>query len=119
MNNQMKSKPKQSTTSPGCQRKLRLGALLLSAAVLASSLPYLLPGFFHESAAAQDKDKPQISQTALRQIEALIQEKESRTPEQKKIDSQLLYKLKQDRGEQFAPGLEKLAITVQEEADGR
>jgi uncharacterized repeat protein (TIGR01451 family) len=78
------------------------------------SLPRLSPG----SAAAQGEEKPKLSQNALSQIQALIEEKESRTPEQQKIDSQLLYKLKQDRGEQIAPGVEKLAVGVRENADG-
>src|SRR5262249_37974814 len=71
------------------------------------------------SVAAQGEEKTRISETALRQIEALMQEKESRTPEQKKIDSQLLYRLKQKRSGRIAPGVENLVIGVQEGADGR
>src|SRR5262245_27036894 len=67
------------------------------------------------SVAAQDE---RMSQSALRQIEALIEEKESRTPSQKKIDSQLLYRLKQKRGERIASGVESLAMGVREAADG-
>jgi hypothetical protein len=72
---------------------------------------HFLPG----SASAQEG---KISEGALRQIEALIEEKDSRTPAQKKIDSQLLYKLKQKRGERIAPGVESLATAVREAADG-
>src|ERR1044071_9312678 len=43
-----------------------------------------------------------ISETAARQIDALIAEKESRTPAQQKIDSQLLYAAKMNRGEMIA-----------------
>jgi len=91
--------------------------LLLAAAlgVAFSPLSLLLSG----SVAAQGEEKTRISETALRQIEALMQEKESRTPEQKKIDSQLLYRLKQKRSGRIAPGVENLVIGVQEGADGR
>ncbi len=67
------------------------------------------------SAAAQGE---KISQSAIRQIEALMEEKESRTPEQMKIDSQLLYRLKQKRGVRIAPGVERLGAGVKEAADG-
>ena len=67
------------------------------------------------SAAAQGE---KISQSAMRQIEALMEEKASRTPEQNKIDSQLLYKLKQKRGVRIAPGIERLGVGVKESADG-
>ena len=67
------------------------------------------------SASAQGE---RISQSALRQIEALMEEKESRTPEQKKIDSQLLYRLKQKRGVRIAPGVDRLGVGVKEAADG-
>src|SRR5215510_441771 len=56
----------------------------------APTRPTPIPGF-----APQDG----ISDTALAQMAALIQEKESRTPAQQKIDSQLLYKLKMFRGQ--------------------
>ena len=90
-------------------------AATLSVGVAFPPLSRLLSG----SAAAQGEDKTRISQSALGQIEALMREKESRTPEQKKIDSQLLYKLKQKRGEQIAPGVENLGAGVREAADGR
>ncbi|MGE0129622.1 MAG: S8 family serine peptidase [Blastocatellales bacterium] len=109
------------------KRALRITAGLLLAAALGagmvvSPLSRFLSGSASaqaESASAQAEDKTKINQSALRQIEALMREKESRTPEQQKIDSQLLYKLKQKRGEQIAPGVENLATGVQEGADGR
>jgi hypothetical protein len=91
----------------------------LLATVLSIGLVFsLLPVFFSKKAAAQGEDKVKISPNALRQLEALMQEKESRTQEQQKIDSQLLYKLKQNRGELRAPGFERLAAGVQETTDG-
>src|SRR5262245_30764855 len=106
------------TSSLRHKRALGLTAGLLLAAALGvafSPLSLLLSG----SVAAQGEEKTRISETALRQIEALMQEKESRTPEQKKIDSQLLYRLKQKRSGRIAPGVENLVIGVQEGADGR
>ncbi|HWQ36072.1 MAG TPA: S8 family serine peptidase [Blastocatellia bacterium] len=50
-------------------------------------------------AAAEKEKQEQISLAALQQIEALAQEKESRTPAQQKIDSHLLLALKVRRGD--------------------
>jgi uncharacterized repeat protein (TIGR01451 family) len=88
-----------------------LTAVALGAGVICPPLSRLLSG----SASAQGE---KISQSAMRQIEALMEEKESRTPEQKKIDSQLLYRLKQKRGVRIAPGVERLGAGVKEAADG-
>ena len=56
--------------------------------------------------------KQGIADTAMRQIEALMAEKESRTPAQQRIDSQLLYAIKMDRQEPIAPGVETLEVDV-------
>jgi hypothetical protein len=51
-------------------------------------------------AALQDKGSVAgIGESAARQIQALLDEKEARTPAQRKIDSQLLYSLKLHRKE--------------------
>ncbi len=50
----------------------------------------------------------EISPETLRQIQALIQEKESRTPTQRKIDSRLLDTIKSARGEMLAEGIATL-----------
>src|SRR6185503_20932770 len=51
---------------------------------------------------------------ALQQISALLVEKESRTPTQRKIDSQLLYGLRQSQGLPPAPGVpnQRLSFTT-------
>jgi hypothetical protein len=49
-----------------------------------------------------------ISPGALAQIQSLLLEKESRTPTQQKIDSNLLYSLKIARGQAVAPGVPTL-----------
>lgn len=100
-------------------RAIQSVTVSLLATVLGIGLFFsLLPLFFSKNAAAQGEDKLKIGPDALRQFEALMQEKESRTPEQKKIDSQLLYKLKQNRGELRAPGIENLAANIQADANG-
>ena len=68
------------------------------------------------SAAPQD---PGISAEALAQIEALIREKESRSEPERKMDSQLIYEAKMDRGEVIADGIRRLDTDVQYTYDGR
>lgn len=63
-------------------------------------------------------DARAISASALQQIEALISEKESRTPAQQKIDSQLIYAAKMDRGEPVATNVQTLAVDVAPDSQG-
>src|SRR5262245_17167193 len=113
---QIKSNSKSITQSCRRKRALRIMAGMLIAATLGVGMVYPpLSHLLSGSAAAQGE---KISQSAKRQIEALIEEKESRTPEQKKIDSQLLYRLKQKRGVRIAPGVDRLGVGVKEAADG-
>lgn len=58
----------------------------------------------------------QISLNVQKQIQALVAEKMSRTPEQRKIDSQLIYASKMAAGESIANGVQTLAVNV--EANG-
>src|ERR1035438_8704477 len=60
-----------------------------------------------------------IRDSALQQISALQAEKASRTPAQQKMDSQLIYALKQSLNQAIAPGVTNLRVFVQAEADGR
>src|ERR1035437_3904414 len=60
-----------------------------------------------------------ISESALQQISALQAEKASRTPAQQKMDSQLIYALKQSLNQVIAPGVTNLRVLVQRESDGR
>ncbi len=53
-----------------------------------------------------------IASGARQQIQALLAEKESRSPVQQKIDSQLLYAIKLRRGESIAAGVQTLAVEV-------
>src|ERR1044071_7563701 len=60
------------------------------------------------NASLQPQGDGKISDSAARQIQALIEEKESRTPAQQKMDSQLVYTVKQNRGQAIANGVQTL-----------
>ena len=60
-----------------------------------------------------------LSAEGVRQISALITEKESRTPTEQKIDSQLLQAIRESRGQQMAPGANLEPADVRVQADGR
>jgi hypothetical protein len=94
------------------------GCLLIAGAV-ASAL--FLFGAIEPAGAAPRKQDPQrlrVSDNALRQMRALLVDKESRTPAQQKIDSQLLYGLKRMRQEPIAAGVESLAIDISVDSAG-
>ena len=61
----------------------------------------------------------QLSAQALQQIQALLEEKEARTPAQQRIDSQLLAKARMARGEPIALGISTLRTGITVEEDGR
>ncbi len=60
-----------------------------------------------------------ISDSALQQISALQAEKASRTPAQLKMDSQLVYALKQSLNQVIAPGVTNLRVFIERDAKGR
>jgi len=60
-----------------------------------------------------------ISPEALAQIDALLQEKESRTPAQQKLDSQLVYAVKMARGEPIAAGVTRLDVKLATDSTDR
>ena len=59
-----------------------------------------------------------ISPAALAQIDALLREKDTRTAAERKIDSQLLYALRQDQGLPPAPGVTTLDVDLPLTSDG-
>jgi hypothetical protein len=59
-----------------------------------------------------------IQPDALRQIQSLIDEKESRTPAQKKLDSQLWYAIKEESGQSITPLVATLEINVRKDNSG-
>ncbi|HWW00694.1 MAG TPA: proprotein convertase P-domain-containing protein [Candidatus Acidoferrum sp.] len=60
-----------------------------------------------------------LSESALNQITALRAEKESRSFAQQKMDSHLVYALKQSLHQPVAPGVGNLRLNLKTEADGR
>ncbi len=74
----------------------------------------LLAAYAHNASAVDG-----ISDQALQQISALQAEKASRTPAQIKLDSQLVYALKQSRGQPFATGVTNLTLGVTVRPDGQ
>ncbi len=61
----------------------------------------------------------QINSKTLHDIQLLLQEKESRTPAQKKMDSRLLQAAREKRGQKMAQGVDLVAADVHAEKDGR
>ncbi len=74
---------------------VRCAALLFCGALMVS----LCGGDIAHAQSAKKKRHKKISANAGKQIDSVLQEKESRTLAQQKIDSQLLYAIKQQRGE--------------------
>ncbi len=104
-------------------RSARLLVVLMSLLLLGVSLPLFSAGAAQQSrrptiddrGGAQDTG---ISESARRQMEALIQEKESRTPAEQKIDSQLIYEMKRKRGGEFARAIQTIETAVAVSQDG-
>lgn len=61
----------------------------------------------------------ELNETTKRQLAALMFEKQSRTPAQQKIDSQLLVAAKIKRHEEIAPGITTIRTTVNHDGEGR
>ena len=94
-------------------RAVLLGLVLLL--LVAMTLPV---SRLRTTVAAQSP-KEGISESAARQIEALIAEKESRTPAQQKIDSQLIYANKMRLGQSIAAGVQSLEVGLTIDSGGR
>jgi hypothetical protein len=90
--------------------------LLTSTLIIFSGAGLSLAGWLFSNgvprAGAAAQQIEDISPEALRQIEALINEKASRTGAQQKMDSQLIYALKMQRGEMIAEGVQTLATDL-------
>ena len=70
--------------------------------------------FLISVAMAQDTPAPQV----WLQMEAITQEKDSWTPTQTKIESQLLMESKRHLGHPFAPGMPALRLGIVVDAEG-
>jgi hypothetical protein len=87
--------------------------LLLAISVMASSEGSL----FRVTSASQPQR--QLSAEALQQIRALLAEKESRTPAQQKIDSQLIYEMKSRRGDRLLSAVPAMETGVVIDGNGK
>lgn len=121
-----KSNPKDRLRRIARKTASALFVLLLGGFILQAAGVISISHLINPTAAAQTKktivpgdptDK-QISPEAARQIEALMEEKESRTPAQRKIDSQLLYTIKMERGESIARGVPTLETGLKADDKG-
>jgi len=92
--------------------------ILLSAVGVAIASGGVFPNAGLFVSAASGNDAP-ISASAAQQIEALVQDKLNRTPEQNKIDSQLLYATKMLHGQPIAAGVQSLSLNVETNDQGR
>ncbi len=60
----------------------------------------------------------QIKASAILQINSLVEEKNNRTPVQRKIDSQIWYDIKMQRGEAITPELPSLQVNIPKDQNG-
>ena len=80
---------------------------------LYSKFLFLAVIFFCQHSFAQ-----QLSQTTMQQIQLLLNEKNSRTPTERKIDSRLLQAVRENRGQQMVQGLTLERANVDADAFG-
>jgi subtilisin family serine protease len=73
--------------------------------VVLGGLAFLLTAVSLDRISAQAED---LSPEALQQMQDLLQEKETRTPAQRKLGSQLVYALKESLGQQLTPSIDVL-----------
>ncbi len=88
---------------------------MFSTVLLKSLALTILGGAFASTAAAQDSG---LSVGARQQIEALMEEKASRTPAQRKISSHLLYEMKRRRGDRLLSAAPSLRSGVEVDSAG-
>ena len=87
------------------------------AIVVALTLWTGIAGFL--SPEANSAERLELPAHARNQIESLIAEKAARSPSERKVDSQLLYALRQQRRQRVAAGVNQLETAVRPKADGR
>jgi subtilisin-like proprotein convertase family protein len=97
-------------------RSTRFAGVLILGAALAVALG--VPSSGLRLAAQQQLDADGIAPEGLAQIQALLQEKETRTPAERKIDSQLIYARRMQQGLPVAPGVQTVEVDVPHAADG-
>src|SRR5262245_53579635 len=116
MNKHARSKPAILTTQKQSNRQRIKRWLLTSTLIIFSGAGLSLAGWLFSNeipgAGAAAQQIEDISPEALAQIEALMNEKASRTGAQQKMDSQLIYELKMQRGEMIAEGVQTLVTDL-------
>src|SRR5215471_10477003 len=101
-------------------RRSRLCTLILILSVVALAVgSTLMPIKISASRQDQGNASQSIGSEVMQQIQALEDEKDSRTPAQQKIDSQLLYAIKMERSEPIASGVSSLDVNVGRSDSGR
>jgi hypothetical protein len=121
LNRNSRSKPATLTTQKQINRRRIKQWLLTSTLIIFSCAGLSLAGWLFSNgvpgagAKAQHDD---ISSEALKQIEALIREKELRTGAQQKMDSQLIYEQKMRSGAMIADGVRTLQTDLPYDAKG-
>ena len=100
-----------STRIRGIQRVLIAAAAVAVALGVTSSSARL-------AARGAQQNENGIQPEAMAQIEALLREKETRTPAERKIDSQLLYARRMELGVPIAPGVQTLEVDIPRADDG-
>ena len=101
-------------------RLRRTATVLTSAAVFAAAMS-ITSSTTHlaaRGAQPQQEDDNGIAPSARAQIQALLEEKETRTPAERKIDSQLLYARRMQMGVPVAPGVQTLDVDIPHADDG-
>ena len=69
--------------------------------------------------ATASTDPAQVNSVVQQQVQLLMQEKASRTPAQRKIDSNVLYTIRMMRGQQAAPGVTSLYTGIDLDQNNR
>jgi subtilisin-like proprotein convertase family protein len=103
----------QRLTSAGLRGSLILAAAFAVALGLTSSSSRVAA-----RGAQQPTNLNGIAPEGLAQIESLLREKETRTPAERKIDSQLLYAWRMQQGLPVAPGVQTLEVDIPYADDG-
>src|SRR5215813_11066077 len=104
----------------GPKPPLRRAVLMLGLLLIVSGCVVAIWSRRETPAAAQTRGaSPRLTDEAARQIRSLLDEKQTRTPAQQKIDSQLLYASRMRRGQEIAPGVRSLQVKVEPDGDNR
>jgi hypothetical protein len=100
-------------------KRYQLNWIIAGLSLMAFCLSMIMFSGRGSQAAASAQSSNGISDAVAQQIQALVDEKQSRTPAQQKMDSQLIYALRQNRGIAVANGVQTLRTRVVIDAKSR